>query len=159
MKKQFAFIIIILLSIYSCSEHKDALEKEEFDIEMVKPIIEKNSKLWNKGLMTKDISVFLNLYDEGGHYLPDADKAIHGNAAIAEYWKNSWDFVKELHLNMETLEGTEDLLYETGKGSILIMNDTGEYDEFKFKYVNVWKKQDDGSYKVVIDTFNELKND
>ena len=89
---QIAIVTITLLSLYSYTEDKSKTVKEDFKIEMVKPIIKQNSELWNKGLKTKDLSVFLNLYDENGHYLPDADNAVHGNTAIAEYWKNTAHF-------------------------------------------------------------------
>ena len=157
MKQKLLLILLVLFTVFSCNEEKSRNVEKKFDIEDVKPIIIQNSKLWNKGLNAKDLSIFIDLYDKKGHYLPDSDNSIRGNQAIAEYWKNSWDFVKDLHLKMETLEGNEDLLYETGTGTIKIMNNTGEYENFKYKYVNVWKKQDDGTYKVVIDIFNDIK--
>ncbi|MCO4292247.1 hypothetical protein NF867_05145 [Solitalea sp. MAHUQ-68] len=44
---------------------------------------------------------------------------------------------------MESLEGTKDILYETGTGySILVSSkDTSKLDTFCFKCVSVWKRQ------------------
>ena len=55
-----------------------------------------------------------DLYDQNAHYLPDDSPAIHGVDALATYWQGSFELMKGLKLNMETLEGINDLLYETG---------------------------------------------
>ena len=150
--------ILLLVNIVTCKNvESEEIINPPFNVEELKPVIQNLSKNWNIGLKTKDISVFEKLYDENAHYLPNQDDALHGNKAIVEYWKASMDFVSDLKLNMESLEGTKDLLYETGNGTINILNQSGGKDEVKFKYVNVWKKQKDGTYKVVIDIFNEVK--
>jgi hypothetical protein len=67
--------------------------------------------------------------------------ARHGYVAITNYWKESLKYIKECKLNMESIEGTKEILYETGHGFSLIANDKepARLDTFKFKYVNVWK--------------------
>jgi len=64
------------------------------------------------------------------------------------------DFIGDIQLTMKSLEGTKDLLYETGNGIAKVMNNEGQFFDMPFKYVNVWKLQADGTYKVVIDTYN-----
>ena len=157
MEKISFYTLGLLFLLISCSQENQKIAKTDFNIESIKPLIIEKSRWWNKGIKNKDRSIFLDLYDKNGHYLPDAENAIHGNQAIADYWQNSWDFVKELHLHMESLEGTENLLYETGNGTIMIMNNAGNFDKFNYKYVNAWKKQPDDTYRVVIDIFNDVK--
>lgn len=159
MKKVIYLSLLTILFFISCNKRENEISNNSFSLEEVKLVIIEKSKLWNKGLQSKDVNVFLNLYDKDGHYIPDSEMAIHGNEAIAEFWKNSWDFVKSVNLNMETLEGIEELIYETGNGTAKILNEKGENYILKFKYVNVWKKQLDGTYKVVIDTYNNIKDE
>ncbi len=130
-----------------------------FNVESLKPVITELGKTWGKAIKSKDINLLKNLYDAKAHYLPDDQAALHGNAAIVNYWESSFPFMGDLVLHMNSLEGTKELLYETGKGVAQVMNEKGEYDDFKFKYVNVWKLQTDGTYKVVIDTYNSLPNE
>jgi ketosteroid isomerase-like protein len=125
-----------------------------FDADELRPVIEQLGKQWSEGLEKQDINIFLNLYDLEAHYLPNDDEAVHGNQAIAEYWQTAFGVITSISLNMESLEGNKQLLYETGNGIAEIKNDNGGLDTFSYKYVNVWKLQADGSYKVVIDTFN-----
>lgn len=136
-----------------------AANTQSFSVETMKPIIQERGTTWSKAIKTKNITLIKNLYDENAHYLPNDDHALHGNAAISAYWEESFDFLGDLQLNMESLEGTVDLLYETGKVTVQIMDQDGQFFPQNYKYVNVWKKQVDGSYRVVIDTFNNLKNE
>lgn len=158
---KLALAIWVSMSMFACAHsghansHKNHREEHaKFDLEDLKLTIAELGKLWDKGLKTEDIDIFLNLYDKNAHYLPNDAAAIHGNRAIAENWQGAFGSVIGLTLDLETLEGNRKILYETGHGTVEIKNDTGGSDQFKFKYVNVWKLQKDGSYKVVIDTFN-----
>jgi len=130
--------------------------KSIFDPSTYKTEIQKLGKSWGKGLQTKDPKIFENLYDEKSHYLLDGEMAIRGNESIVAYWSEAMNFLSDIQLEMETLEGTRELLYETGKGKAMVLNQEGGTDTVFYKYVNVWKLQEDGSYKVVIDTYNDL---
>ena len=66
-------------------------------------------------------------------------------------------FLTDIQLEMETLEGNKQLVYETGKGLALAQNQTGSIDTLRYKYVNVWKRGTDGKYRVVIDIYNDIK--
>lgn len=156
----FLSLLIGITLLAGCSDQKTALPGDmpppppPFDAASMKETINKNSQQWGEALRTKDLSIIENIYDEQAHYLPDDDNAVHGLEAITATWETSMSFMSDLKLNMETLEGTKDLLYETGNGAAMILNETGGVDTFPVKYVNVWKLQPDGSYKVVIDTYN-----
>lgn len=157
-KIQLLVVLTLSLSVISCTnlQNDSPSNSAAFDIAQVKSVIQVLNKGWGNALKTKDLSIIENLYDNNAHYLPDDEKAIHGKENIVQFWKSSIDSLTDIQLNMESLEGTKDLLYETGNGIVLFINDTGGTDTLSYKYVNVWKLQDDGSYKVVIDTFNDI---
>lgn len=125
-------------------------------LDQLRPVIQARSKLWSDALTSKNVALLGELYDNQAHYLPDAADALHGKSAILTYWQNSLDFLGDLILTMETLEGSRQLLYETGTGSARVMGADGQFFNLPFKYVNVWKRQPDGTYRVVIDTFNDI---
>ena len=158
--KKTLFIFVTFLS-FSCANPKnDAVQKTEpeaFDVTALKPLLIENGKRWGEALKTKDASIFMDLYDVNAHYLPNGDIALNGNTAIMEYWKAYMSFLTDIQLEMETLEGNKQLVYETGKGLALVFNQTGGIDTLRYKYVNVWKQGADGKYRVVIDIYNDIK--
>ncbi len=149
MKKLYFMTMLIGIS---CTAQKNL--DSDFLSTTLKSTIKEAGTTWSKAIKQKDISLLAELYDTHAHYLPNDADALHGQEAILGYWAASFDFMNDLQLNMETLEGTEQLLYETGSGLAFVLSEDGKTVELPFKYVNVWKLQDDGSYRVVIDTFN-----
>lgn len=55
-----------------------------------------------------------------------------------------------LVLNIKDIRGDKEIIYETGDGYTLLADST----KWSFNYVNVWRLQSDGSYKLEIDTYN-----
>lgn len=131
--------------------------QEIFDPESVKPIILENGKKWSLALKSKDKAIIQELYDKDAHYLPDNENTIHGLENITQYWEGSFGFLDDIQLSLQTLEGNRDILYETGTG-IAIIASAENKDTLSFKYTNVWKRQADNTYKVVIDMFNDVKS-
>ena len=57
-------------------------------------------------------------------------------------------------INPEQVEGSGNLAYVRGNYDLtFIVNDSTQIPD-KGKYIEVWKKQDDGSWKVVVDIWN-----
>ena len=153
MMKQLLILTILILFVFSINAQSEIIDSIVAD---QRATIVELSKTWGEAIRSKDISLLKDLYGENAHYLPDNSQALYGRDAIVEYWASSLNFMSDLTLNMESLEGTEELLYETGKGVAKIMNDVGVFKDFHFKYVNVWALQPDGNYQVVIDIFNGI---
>ncbi len=149
-------ILVFVLAATFVKAQEESTVKTSLDIKLVNEI-KSLSTTWSKALKSKDVSLLENLYDENAHYLPDQDQAFHGRLAITQYWTASMDFIADIRLEMETLDGSTEMLYETGSGSASIMGADGNFFDMPFKYVDVWKLQQDGTYRVVIDTYNQPK--
>ena len=54
--------------------------------------------------------------------------------------------------NIYRIEGNREIIYETGDGYTLLADST----KWNFNYVNVWRLQKDGEYKLEIDTYTPL---
>ena len=143
------------LLLLACNDPK---APATFDPSTVKPTILKLHDKWREGAQQKNLSVISSIYAPDAHYVADGRHTRHGLKAIEELWAEDLKELNDVRLNMETLEGTRDILYETGTGYSLVVNkeDKIKLDTFHFKYVNVWRLQKDGSYKCVIDTYNTL---
>lgn len=62
----------------------------------------------------------------------------------------------EMNTHVLTTDGTEAVIYETGKTTTKSLYKDSVYT-FTVKYVNVWIKQRDGNYKLDIDFWNAEK--
>ncbi len=144
-------LLSFLIIASSCHQVSD------FDPNELLPIIKKNGLNWNKGLADQNIELIMGNYDTNAHYIPNIDKALHGKDEIRKYWIETMPVLRDLVLNTHSLEGQKELLYEIGTGSVKLYYDEKVVDTLFFKYTNIWKLQADGSYRVVVDMFNELK--
>lgn len=134
------------------------MEKQrKFDLEKLRGEITSISKLWGRGVREKNIELLTSLYDDDTHYQPAMRDNAFGKLGIRAYWSTSLDVLEDITLEMDTLNGSPEMLYETGRGVARFARDDGGAKDVKFKYVNVWKRQEDKSYKVYIDTFNDIK--
>ena len=148
------FSVLVIAACQTNTNHKKL--DTSFDVERVKSIIVNRGKQWGLAVQNNDISIIADLYDKNAHYLPDSESSIHGNVAITQYWEKELSYLKNIELSLESLEGTKELLYETGKGETQLVDPKGVLHTIHFKYVNVWKLNTDGNYRVVIDTYNNV---
>ncbi|MEM6701039.1 MAG: hypothetical protein AAF599_21735, partial [Bacteroidota bacterium] len=140
MKNSIVFVSIAFALFFSCAP-KAEIAQSNFQVEEMKAQIIENGKLWGTALKNESDSIIAMIYDEQAHYLPNDENAIRGRAAIVAYWKASFTFLKDIRLNMETLEGTKDLLYETGRGEADLYDVSSDSQiTIQYKYMNVWKR-------------------
>jgi ketosteroid isomerase-like protein len=62
----------------------------------------------------------------------------------------------KMETNVLTIEGDENLIYETGITSSQILYNDSVYHPW-VKYINVWCKQPNGDYKLDVDFWNKDK--
>lgn len=152
MKKLFLFVIPVLIG--GCAPEADA-PAPAFDPSLLKPQIAAYNGNFGKGIRTKNAALIAQTYDPTARLCPDNDTYVNGRTAIENWWKESVTQLDDMILTTISLEGTREVLYETGmatttihsKDSLWVSND---------KYVNVWRLQPDSSYKIVIDIWNGL---
>ncbi len=147
------FLIISLAFLFSC---QNQVEKD-FDPNRLLSVIKENGNKWVAGIAEQDLDLIMQNYDSDAQYLPDSDDAIRGRQQIREHWRTNMSMLTDLRLNIHSLGGQKELLYETGSGSVKIISNGLVSDTLQFKYTNLWKLQKDGSYKVVLDMFNNAK--
>ena len=87
---------------------------------------------------------------------PDGDM-VHGNEAIGEFWKATRDSgVQTAALTTIDVGRSGDVAYEVGKVSLTIQPAGKELTTAVAKYVVVWKRQADGSWKLHRDIWNSV---
>jgi len=103
---------------------------------------------------TPDLDAYtLTYYAPDAVALPPNAPVVTGRAAIASFLK-TLPPITDFQFDLVHMEGTADMAWVQGTYSMTLtpegsspMNDTG-------KYLEIWKKQADGSWKVARDIFN-----
>jgi ketosteroid isomerase-like protein len=104
---------------------------------------------------TSDVDAYVRLYyADDARVLPPNHATVTGREAIAALFRSE-GAIQEFRLTILALEGRNDLAYVHGAyqmslatpGAAAPVGDKG-------KYVEIWKKQRDGSWKVVLDVYN-----
>jgi ketosteroid isomerase-like protein len=153
MKKIFTLIVIciVLMMVFvSCNSGKHTLTKEE-----MRKIVEERNNVLGECFKASDIDKLAAMYADSAKLCPDGRDFIHGREKIKAFWAESFKSSKTLDMDSKifTVDGDENLIYETGKATSKIMYNDSLYN-VTVKYINVWVKQNDGNYLLDIDFWN-----
>jgi len=119
--------------------------------------IRANSIAWSQAATAKDLDKVVSFYADDAVEMPNQAPALKGKDNIRKTWGPllappgpglSWQTS-----SVEVARSGE-LAYETGNYNFVTIDKKGKTNDLKGKYVVVWKKQSDGSWKVVVDTDN-----
>jgi uncharacterized protein (TIGR02246 family) len=115
------------------------------------------SAAWSQSAAAKDLDKAVSFYADDALVLPEKAPAIRGNENIRKDWAPllaqpgpglSWQTSA-----LEVARSGE-LAYETGAYNFVTTDKKGKPTDYKGKYLVIWKKQSDGSWKVAVDTDN-----
>jgi ketosteroid isomerase-like protein len=93
------------------------------------------------------------LYAEDAILLPPNQAAVQGKAAI-QAWMEAFPPFSNFQEQSLEIEGQGDLAYDRGTYSMTVIPPGAAPIEDHGKYLTIWRKQDDGSWKVQRGTFN-----
>ena len=98
-----------------------------------------------------------SFFADSGREIPDQGDAVVGPAAIREHMRGFFaDTAQSLrwHADYARLATGGDLGYTVGRWKVLRRDSTGEHAVARGKYLTVWRRQADGSWKVEADIGN-----
>lgn len=105
---------------------------------------------WNAG----DLDRLVAAYSEDAVYMPPHHAAVHGRGAIREYLKGPMQHgVGNLTYEVTYIKRSGGLAYDVGRYSMTVPQDGGARQDHG-KYLTVWKRQPDGRWKIVADSFS-----
>ena len=144
-----AIIFIILSVIHVGCQPVTTEGLTEADQQAIRKATEKALQIGNE---TEDWTVYTEHY-----YAPDAlilapnNKAVKGHEDIIAFFE-SFPPISEMKFEIVEIDGAGDVAYVYGKYYLTLageepVKDTG-------KYIEIWKRQPDGLWKVAIDIFN-----
>ena len=112
---------------------------------------------WSKAAAAKDVDKTVSYYGEDANVMPPNSPVLTGKASIHALWKGMLGapgFSGGWKPTKVEVARSGDLAYVTGTYEFNETDANGKPMTDKGKYVEVWKKQPDGSWKCVADIFN-----
>jgi ketosteroid isomerase-like protein len=141
--------MVSVLTIFACKNQN--ISKDE----MLKIVANQNEKLeacFKEGNAEK----LAQMYADSAKLCPNGYGFVIGRDRIKAFWAEDFKTSKvlEMKTDVQTIDGNIDVIYETGKTTSKILIEDSLYVP-TVKYINVWRKQPNGSYKLDIDFWNK----
>ncbi len=147
--------ILVLVCLFCLGFLCCAPEKEELDLEQVRSVIEQANMKLAEALRQGDAAGIAAVYTEDATLMPNEAELIKGKAGIEAYWASGIQMgLKDVVLTVVELGGSDEFVYEIGKVKATVQAEGMEPMEMPGKYACVWKKTDDGAWKIHLDIWN-----
>jgi len=129
------------------------------DLAAIEASIRSLDKDWSDAAGAKDLDKSTMDYADDGQFLSPGDPSAVGKDAIRKAWAGLFAAPGYVSLTFAptTVHVAEagDVAYEIGNYELIMKDKKGKPATTKGKFVVVWKKQADGSWKVEADIFNQ----
>jgi ketosteroid isomerase-like protein len=110
---------------------------------------------WSAAAAAKDVDKTVSFYSDDTIVLPPNASAATTKEAIRKIWK---DLLTDANISWKTKEvevaQSGDLAFSSGTYEVTLNDPTGTPVNDRGKYLEVWKKQSDGSWKCGVDIWN-----
>ena len=128
-------------------------QSQSFDFRQA---IERAIAEFESAAKAKNASAMTAFYTDEATLLPPGSPLIKGRSNIQTFWKGFLDAgAADPMLRVLTVESSGDLAYEIGSWDAIMPNPaTGKVGPASGNYLVVWKRQPDGTIKMVADMFH-----
>ena len=106
------------------------------------------------GFIHGEAVVIASVYADDAILLPSERPMVRGKQAIQDHWQGVIKAgVRSVKLQTLDLDEKGDTVIETGTSTVIAMGERGPVTSTG-KYLVVWKRQPDGTWKYAVDIFN-----
>jgi uncharacterized protein (TIGR02246 family) len=110
---------------------------------------------FEKAFNSSDAAAVAAHYTEDAALLPPDAARVDGREAIHKFWKGAMDGgLKDLALQAVEVEESSQIAYEIGKFAGNVPGQDGARADVTGKYIVVWKKDQDGTWRLHRDIWN-----
>jgi uncharacterized protein (TIGR02246 family) len=145
---RYAAVLFVFMSINLLAQS---------DMSNLKSTFQQLEDKWSQALVSGDLTALADMYTNEAYSLPNNMSMLKGRSAILEGHKKELQDVKFISTSSKTLDvkGNGNIAVEIGTytSTFTPANSTEQKTE-DGKYVNVWQKQSDGSWKILTDSWN-----
>ncbi len=155
MKSITLFFLAAILLSFGCAPpaSEPTAETPAIDLESERDALMAVDKAWSESI--DDTDAFLSFFADGAHFMPFGAPLAQGDA-IRTTWEGLISmpgFGLEWQATSAEVAGSGDIGYTIGTFELTVEQD-GTAMLTEGKYVTVWHKQADGSWKMQVDIFN-----
>jgi ketosteroid isomerase-like protein len=131
----------------------------EPDLEAEKSALMQASRNWAATLKTGDVDSMLSYWSDDAIVLPPDQAAVVGREAIRAYVSGmlaipGFSITWEPELAMVSASGDQGYMIE--RNTVTFTDSTGATVTQRGKAVTIWRKDDQGRWKCVVDTWNDV---
>ena len=117
--------------------------------------IERNAAQFAEGFNRGDIASIVAMYDTGAVVLAPNAPVMGGRQNIAQFWNGArQQGFKTLSLTVQSVEQVGDHAIDLGSYELVVQPPGQSATTDRGKYMVIWKRQADGSWKLYRDMFN-----
>lgn len=145
-----ALVLILLLFSTACQTQSDTRAADE-------SALRKLDEEWSKAIGARDVDKTVSYYSDDALLMSPNIPTLTGKEPIRTLWKSMLDsqsFSGGRSATKVEVARSGDLAYVSGNYEFKEQDDRGAPIVDKGKYLEVWRKQADGSWKCVADTFH-----
>ena len=147
--RSIPMVIVLAMTILSCNKQK------VFDEAQIRQSIDKANVQYCEVVKKGDISGILEIYTDDATIIPPGGEMLKGRDDIQKVYEGLLKGgLKEIKMITLEVGGLGDMVYEIGKTRVLIQPEGMEAFSDSSKYMVIWKRQDDGTWKVYADIWN-----
>ena len=152
MKIQFVLIAVVAvlqIDCRSCSSSDDGMD--------IRDCVERMARASEDAMLNGKLDQLLEFYEEGATSLPPNSQAVVGRSLIRSYMDTVSAYgiiVKEAQFAPLSIDVEDNLAYEVGRYTMTMHVPTVGLVREEGKYMSVWKRQSDDSWKVHTDIWN-----
>jgi len=147
-RSSLVFLLLLLSLLTACQTQGTSADETA---------LRKLDDEWSKAAGSRDVEKTISYYSDDAVVMPPNIPTLTGKEPIRTLWKSmlgSPDFSGGWKATKVDVARSGDLAYVSGTYEFNEKDDSGKPMTDKGKYLEVWKKQADGSWKCVADMFS-----
>ena len=128
---------------------------ETFDVVLVRKSIDEACAKYSAAIREGNVAGIADVYTVDATLVPPDGEILKGKQAIEELYKKFFQMgMKDIAFTTIEVGGSGDTAYEIGKTKVRIQPEGQAAIRDSTKYLVIWKRQADGTWKVHVDIWN-----
>jgi len=148
-------VITVMFALGTLVAQLSCNRPETFDATRIRKSIEEVNANYSEAIREGNLAGVVAAYTDDATMVPPDGELIRGKQAIEEYYRKLFKMgMKEIVLTTVEVGGSGGTAYEIGKTKVRIQSEGQDAAQDSTKYLVIWKRQADGTWKVHADIWN-----
>jgi len=149
------FLLCVTFGCQTAEEVAEDVAEAAIDMAQVRLAIEAANAKLSEAVRAGDSTTMASYYTEDARLLPPNSEMIEGREGIEAFWAGGFQMgIKDVILTTVDVMGMGDLVCEVGTAKMSIQPEGMDAMEDRGKYLVIWKKGDDGMWRLHVDIWN-----